>query len=137
MRDCHACQANRYKGPQKVNNPWIWPTRPLQRIHVDFTGPFNGQMFLLVVNAKSKWIEVFSMSSTTASVTIRALSFLFATKGLPEVIISDNVPLFVTQEMKDFLKSNRILHYLSSPYHSASNGEVERAVRIFKDSMKP
>ena len=54
VRDCHACQANRCKSPEKVNNPWIWPTRPRQRIHVDFAGPFNGQMFLLVVDAKSK-----------------------------------------------------------------------------------
>ena len=81
VRDCHACQANRCKSPEKVNNPWIWPTRPWQRIHVDFAGPF-------------------------------------------------------AQEMKDFLKSNGIRHCLSSPYHPASNGEVERALRTFKESMK-
>ena len=68
--------------------------------------------------------------------TIRALRFLFATHGLPEVIVSDNGPQFVAQEMKDFLKSNGIRHCLSSPYHPAFNGEVERAVRTFKESMK-
>ncbi|XP_022805757.1 uncharacterized protein K02A2.6-like [Stylophora pistillata] len=136
VRDCHACQANRCKSPEKVSSPWIWPTRPWQRIHVDFAGPFNGQMFLIVVDAKSKWIEVFPMSSTTASTTIRALRFLFATHGLPEVIISHNGPQFVAQEMKDFLKSNGIRHCLSAPYHPASNGETERAVRTFKESIK-
>ena len=97
-----------------------------------FAGPFNGQMFLLVVDAKSKWIEVFPMHSTTASTTIRALRFLFATHGLPEVIVSDNGPQFIAQEMKDFLKSNGIRHCLSSPYRPASNGEIERAVRTSK-----
>ena len=136
VQDCDACQANRSKSPLKVSNPWIWPTRPWQRIHVDFAGPFNGQMFLLAVDAKSKWIEVFPMSSTTASATIQALRFLFATHGLPEEIVSDNGPQFVAQEMKNFLKSNGIGQCLSSPYHPASNGEVERAVRTFKESMK-
>ena len=38
VRDCHACQTNRCKSLEEVNNPWIWPTRPWQRIHVDFAG---------------------------------------------------------------------------------------------------
>ena len=136
VRDCGDCQANRSRSPLKVNHPWIWPTRPWQRIHLDFAGPFNGEMFLLVVDAQSKWIEVFPMSSTTASATIRALRFLFATHGLPEVIVSDNGPQFVAQKMKDFLKSNGIRQCLSSPYHPASYGEAERVLRTFKESMK-
>ena len=76
------------------------------------------------------------MSSTTTSTTIRTLRFLFATHGLPEVIVSDNGPQFVAQEMKDFLKSHGIRQCLPSPYHPASNGEAEREVRTFKESMK-
>lgn len=94
VQDCHLCREISCKTPKKVR----------QRIHVDFTGPLNGQMFLLVEDAKSKWIEVFPMFSTTASMTILALRFLFATHGLPEVIVSDNSPQFVAQEMKDFLR---------------------------------
>ena len=134
VRDCLDCQANQSKSPSKITNPWIWPSRPWQRIHVDF--PFNGGMFLIVVDAKSKWIEVFPMFTTTASATIQALRFLFATHGLPEEIVSDNGPQFVAQEMKEFLKSNGIRQCLSSPYHPASNGEAERAVRTFKQAMK-
>ena len=107
-----------------------------QRIQVDFAGPFNGQMFLLVVDAKSKWIEVTPVPSTTASAIIRAPRFLFATHSLPEVIVSDNGPQSVAQKIKDFQKSNGIRHCLSSPYYPASNGEVERAERTFKESMK-
>ena len=55
-------------------------------------------MFLIVVDAKSKWIEVFPMSSITATATIRAFRFLFATHGLTEEIISDNGPQFVAQQ---------------------------------------
>ncbi|PFX25280.1 Uncharacterized protein K02A2.6 [Stylophora pistillata] len=136
MRDCIDCSANRCRVPLKVVNPWIWPTRPWQRLHVDFAGPFNGGMFLIVVDAKSKWIEVIQMSSTTACTTIGAVCGLFATHGLPEEIVADNGLQFVAGEMKDFLTSNGVRLCLSSPYHPASNGEAERAVRTFKEAMR-
>ena len=37
---------------------------------------------------------------------------------------------------RDFLKANGVRLRLSSPYHPASNGEAERAVRTFKEAMK-
>ncbi|KAL9961633.1 hypothetical protein ACROYT_G030616 [Oculina patagonica] len=83
VRDCADCQANRRRTPLKVSNPWIWPTRPWQRLHVDFVGPFNGGMLLVVVDAKYKWLEVVPMSSTSASATIKALRGLFAFANKP------------------------------------------------------
>ena len=136
VRDCTSSQANRCKSPFKVSNPWIWPVRPWQRIHVDFAGPVEGGMYLVVVNAKSKWIEALLMSPTTTAATVRALRYLFSVHGLPEEIVLDNGPQFVAQEMKDFLKLNGIRQCLSSPYHPASNGEAKRAVKTFKDAMK-
>lgn len=37
---------------------WSWPGTPLQRIHVDFAGPVEGHMFVVVVDAHYKWPEV-------------------------------------------------------------------------------
>jgi len=99
---------------------------------VDFAGPFNGGVFLIVVDAKSKWMEVIQMSSTSASATIRALRSLFAMHGLPEEIMADNGPQFVAGEMKDFLTANGVRLCLSSPYHPASNGEAERGYQTEK-----
>ena len=30
-------------------HPWLWPARPWSRVHLDFAGPFQGQMFLVAV----------------------------------------------------------------------------------------
>ena len=136
VRNCSDCQANRCRAPLKVSNPCIWPTRPWQRLHVDFAGPFNEGMFLIVVDAKSKWMEAIQMSSTSANATITALRSLFATHGLPEEIVADNGPQFVAGELKDFLTAYGVRLCLSSPYHPASNGEAERAVRTFKEAMR-
>ena len=46
----------------------------------------QGTMFLIVVDAHSKWPEV--MTTTAASKTIEELRKLFATHGLPEQHVS-------------------------------------------------
>ena len=49
----------------------LWPSRPWQRVHLDFAGPFQGAMFLVAVDAYSKWPEVIVLSSTTVSKTLK------------------------------------------------------------------
>jgi len=71
------------------------------------------------------------MSTITASATIQALRFLFATHSLPEELVLDNDSQFVAQEMKDFLKSNEI-RLTTLPQMVKPNC----AVRTFKESMK-
>ena len=62
---------------EKPQSPCI-PARPWQCVHVDFVGPCMGSMFLVVVDAHSKWVEVIMMSSTTSEWTITKLRKLFA-----------------------------------------------------------
>jgi len=90
----------------------------------------------VIIDAKSKWLEVLRMSSRTPEATVNALRTVFATHGFPEELVTDNGAQFIAQEFKDFLRSNKIKHVLIAPYHRASNGEAERAVKAFKQSMK-
>lgn len=76
------------------------------------------------------------MHTTTSTCTIKVIMQLIATHGLPERIVTDNGPQFVSEEFKNFLKSNGITHTLSAPYHPSTNGEAERFVQTFKQSMR-
>ncbi|XP_044180075.1 uncharacterized protein K02A2.6-like [Acropora millepora] len=136
VRNCEVCQTTHGKAPLTSDNRWIWPHRAGQRVYVDYCGPLDGKSFLVIKDAKSKWIKVLPMSSTTAEATVQALRVVFSTHGLPEEIVSDNGPRpqFIAQDFRDFLKCNHIKHLLSAPYHPASNGEAERAVRTFKQA---
>ena len=98
--------------------------------------PFMGRMFLVLIDSHSKWIEVHPMSSTTSSATIQCLRSIFATFGLPEVLVSDNMPNFVSAEFEDFLLKNGVKHTTSAPYHPVSNGFAERAVQTVKKGLK-
>ena len=126
----------KHRPPITPLHPSIWPTKPWQRIHVDFAGPFMGKFYFLVADAHSKWPEIFQMSSTTTEQTIAVMRQLFAQFGLPKQVISDNGPHFISEEFRHFMPSNGIKHIQSTPYHPATNGAAERLVCTFKQSMK-
>ena len=132
VNSCIACQFVGSSPPKSPLNPWLWPSRPWSRIHIDFAGPLYGRMYLVVIDAHSKWPEVFSMSSTTTEHTIDALRQLFSRYGLPDQLVSDNGPQFTSKEFAMFLKQNGVKHTLTAPYHPVSNGLAERFVRTLK-----
>ena len=93
-------------------------------------------MFLLVIDAHSKWMEITVVASATSHSTIEELRKMFATHGLPEVLVSDNGTAFSSAEFHEFTSRNSIRHVRLASYHPSSNGQVERAVQTFKDAMK-
>ena len=135
-KSCPACQAVKSSPPAAPFHPWVWPDAPWKRVHIDFAGPFLGKMFLIAVDAHSKWPEVVTMSSTTSQLTIDVLRSLFSRYGLPEQLVSDNGPQFTSEEFAQFTKMNGIKHILCAPYHPSSNGLAERFVQTFKRAMK-
>ena len=97
------------------NNPsrapihcWEYPNQPWERIHIDYADPFLGHMFLIVVDAYSKWTEICVMRTSTATTTVEKMRGIFATHGLPVLVVSDNGPCFSSQEFKMFMKNNGI-----------------------------
>lgn len=93
-------------------------------------------MFLIAVDAHSKWPEVVPIKTTTSEKTISVLRTIFARNGLPEQIVSDNAPQYTSEEFQDFMKKNGIKHFKSAPHHPATNGLAERFVQTFKKSIK-
>ena len=110
-QSCQQHQENKSNPPVAPLHPWLWPTEPWKRIHIDFAGPFLNKTFLIVVDAHSKWPEVI----TTSHQTITALQTLFAKYGLPEQV-SDNGPQFTSDDFAQFL-SNPMESNISTVHH--------------------
>uniref|UniRef100_A0A1X7VPE6 Integrase zinc-binding domain-containing protein n=1 Tax=Amphimedon queenslandica TaxID=400682 RepID=A0A1X7VPE6_AMPQE len=53
VKTCRECQHHK-EDPETPLHPLEQPTRPWQRIHLDFAGLFKGQMCLILVDAYSK-----------------------------------------------------------------------------------
>ena len=134
-KHCTTCALNQNNPASAPTHPWETPTSPWMRIHMDYAGPHLGKMFLIVVDAYSKWVEVAIMSDATATSTVNKLRQIFATHGLPQVTVSDNGPAFTGDSYTQFIKRNGIKQIYSAPYHPASNGQAERMVRTFKEML--
>jgi len=135
VKQCHTCQSVRNSPPLAPVHLWQWPDHPWDRVHIDYAGPFVRKMFLLLVDAHSKWIDVCMSTSSSSQSTIEKLRQSYATFGIPKVLVSDNGSSFTSREFQEFITQNGIIHKRSSPYHPATNGLVERAVRTFKEVL--
>ena len=89
-----------------------------------------GRVFLIVVDAHSKWMEVKAITTAMSAITTSQFCSIFATHGLPEMLVTDNGSVFTSNTFKDF--TNGIRYVTSAPYHPASNGLTEKAVQTLR-----
>jgi len=75
-------------------------------------------MYLIIIDAHSKWIEAFNTPSATSAAVIEELQggvhALFAQFGLPDTIMSDNGSCFVSAEFKAILNKYGIKQITSA-----------------------
>ncbi|KAK8773316.1 hypothetical protein V5799_012151 [Amblyomma americanum] len=61
---------------------------------------------------------------------------MFANQELPDIVVSDNRPAFVSDVYAIFLKKNEVRRMLVPLYHPASNGAAERAFQTVKRNLQ-
>ena len=92
--------------------------------------------YLVTVDHYSDFIELDELDNTLSSTVIKHSKSHFARHGIPEVLLSDNGPQFVSTEFAAFCDLYGITHITSSPYWPRGNGKAESAVKIVKTFMK-
>ena len=136
VKSCDACPKAAKMPIKNILSPWPEPSHAWERIHIDFAGPMENAMFLIVVDAYSKWPEVIQMKTITSMATICVLSKMFARYGFPETLVSDNGTQFTSAELERFCQTNSISHVRIPPGHPQSNGQAERFVDTFKRTIQ-
>ena len=64
VKRCIQCMEAQKNLTLIVDAHWTYPEQPWSRVHVDLAGPINDLSFLVVVDAHSKWPEIFPMQQT-------------------------------------------------------------------------
>ena len=80
-------------------------------------------------------MEVQKNTSETAASIITLMKAVFVRHWIPAVLASDNGIQYDNRDMKEFVEKYRFHHITSSPYHSQSNGQAERAIKTAKQLL--
>ncbi|XP_011859820.1 PREDICTED: uncharacterized protein K02A2.6-like [Vollenhovia emeryi] len=135
IRQCEPCALNQ-KLPVKVPlEPWPVPSRPMERVHLDFAGPIDGQYLLIFVDAYSKFLEVAITPTISARRTVDLCHEIFARNGPPDIVVTDHGTQFTSELFKSFCKDMQTTHILTSVNHPQSNGQAERMVDTVKRAI--
>ncbi|KAL0146623.1 hypothetical protein M9458_057963 [Cirrhinus mrigala] len=111
------------------------PQRPWSHIGVDFVTDLpaakGNTCILVMVDRFSKMCKFFPLKGLpTATETAEILfQHLFRHFGLPEEIVSDRGPQFISHVWKAFFKLLGVSVNLSSGYHPQTNGQTERKIQ--------
>ena len=91
---------------------------------------------LVIVDAGSGWIEVFSAGNRITETIKIYLSQIIAGFGIPITLVSDNGPEFVSGDIKQWCQSLEIKKMESTVYLPRGNGLAERAVQTVKRAVQ-
>ena len=131
---CAICAEHQSSTQREPLLPYAAPSRPWERVGVDiFT--LRDQDYLLTTCYLSGFFEVDRLSSKSARDVIYCLKCQFARHGLPDEVVSDNVP-FNSAEFRQFALEYDFRHTTSSPHYAQSNGKAESAVKTCKRLME-
>lgn len=132
VANCTRCVATRPSPPRIPIEPWEWPRKVFERIHLDFLGPFHGTTYLVLIDAHSKWLECVEVPNLMTQTLINKLKNIFSHFGYPKYIVTDNAKTFIASEFTQFCAAHGVKHILSPVYFPQSNGLAENAVKTCK-----
>ena len=112
-----------------------FPSRPRERLAMDLF-ELHGKVYLIVIDYYSRWIESKRLGNLSSESVVYVLKEIFASHGIPVIVISDNGPQFSAATFRQFAMNYGFVHVTSSPRYPQSNGEAERAVRTMKGLLK-
>ena len=135
---CSSCGQCAQYGAQHAREPMRSmpiPQYPWQFVNKDIFH-WKSSAYLLTVDTYSDFFELDLLPDILAATIVMKSGVQFSRHGIPEVLLSDNGPQFISAEFSSFCESYHIDHWNSSPYWPQGNGKAEAAVKVAKSAEK-
>ena len=142
VKKCDICR--KIKAPNFVTRPPMGqfeiPTVPFQQLYVDFLGPYprskNGFCYIMVLlDHLTKFPIIEPLHRITSETAIKTLKRFIHLFGIPEKLISDNGPQFISKTFGSFLSKLNIRHIFTAKYSPQANAS-ERLIRTLLAAIR-
>ncbi|KAK3567220.1 hypothetical protein QTP86_014212, partial [Hemibagrus guttatus] len=133
-RDCAISKSPRHRPSGKLL-PLPVPNRPWSHLGVDFITDLPASndctCIFVVVDRFSKSCRLIPLKGLPTAMETAELMFnhIFRYFGIPEDIVSDRGPQFISRVWKAFFSLLGVAVSLSSGYHPQTNGQMERKIQ--------
>lgn len=143
IKRCPHCNARKASGPLKKAKLQNYQAgAPLDRLHLDILGPFpvsssGNKYILIIIDQFTRWVEAFPIPDQGAETTAKKLVYEFIARfGAPLELHTDQGRNFESSLFKNVCKLLEITKTRTTPYHPASNGQVERFNRTLLQMIR-
>ncbi|KAG1941073.1 interleukin-1 receptor accessory protein-like 1-A [Pimephales promelas] len=137
---CSSCKTTSPMGRAKLQS--YQAGAPMDRLHLDILGPFpeskSGNRYILVIiDQFTRWVEAFPVPEQGAETTAKRLVFDFISRfGAPLEIHTDQGRNFESSLFMEVCRLLQVTKTRTTPYHPASNGQVERFNRTLLQMIR-
>ena len=144
---CNSCDTFQKAGKPKTGiaiaplKPITIKERPFERVIMDCVGPLlrtkSGNRYLLTIMcASSRFPEAIPLRAISTKKVVESMINFFVKVGLPKVIQTDRGTNFMSNLFKRVIGQLGAKHIISSPYHTQSQGALERFHTTLKSMLR-
>ena len=141
---CINCKLRRsyQRRPQVPVMKYDDTSRPLDRVHVDLTGPFNrtkdgkNRYIMVLKDYLTKYVWLIPLRTKGAEeVAVAFVGEFICQAGIPGRVVSDRGNEFVNSLLKNVSRILNINRVSTTPYNPRSDGFVENHNKTLKDQL--
>ena len=143
IQRCPQCKAQKSSSPApRARLQTYQAGAPMDRLHLDVLGKFpissSGNKYILVIMDQfTRWVETFTIPDQGAETTAKTLvNHFIAHFGAPLELHTDQGRNFESELFKSICQLFQISKTRTTPYHPASNGQVEQFNRTLLQMIR-
>ncbi|XP_057217097.1 uncharacterized protein K02A2.6-like [Triplophysa rosa] len=122
---CEVCLKHQNRQAREPMITTDLPQYPWQKVGTDLFH-FHGKEYLRVVDYLSSCPEIALLSNSSTACVIQHFKSIFASHGIPLVVVSDNGPCYNSREFQDFADHYDFKHVTSTPRRAQSNRKAKK-----------